>query len=64
MIKSITHCLIIFSKFQQLKSQISQIDQNGYKFCDEILHLSYHISLFKKNTSFTDTTCTDKLDKD
>ena len=30
MIKSITNFLIIFFIFQQLKSQISQIDQNGY----------------------------------
>ena len=38
MIKSITNFLIIFFIFQQLKSQISQIDQNGYNaFCDEIL---------------------------
>ena len=40
MIKSITNFLIIFFIFQQLKSQISQIDQNGVKpFCDETLHL-------------------------
>ena len=40
MIKSITNFLIIFFIFQQLKSQISQIDQNGYNaFCDETLHL-------------------------
>ena len=40
MIKSITNFLIIFIIFQQLKSQISQIDQNGYNaFCDETLHL-------------------------
>ena len=39
MIKSITNFLIIFFVFQQLKSQISQIDQNGYNpFCDETLH--------------------------
>ena len=38
MIKSITNVLIIFFIFQQLKSQISQIDQNGYNaFCDETL---------------------------
>ena len=38
MIKSITNFLIIFFIFQQLKSQISQIDQNGYNaFCDETL---------------------------
>ena len=35
MIKSITNFL-----FQQLKSQISKIDQNGYNpFCDETLHV-------------------------
>ena len=42
MIKSITHFLIIFFIFQQLNSQISRIDQNGYTsnpFCDETLHL-------------------------
>ena len=40
MIKSITNFLIIFFIFQQLKSQISQIDQNGYNaFCDETLHI-------------------------
>ena len=40
MIKSITNFLIIFFIFQQLKSQISQIDQNGVKpFCDETLHM-------------------------
>ena len=34
MLKSITNFLIIFFIFQQLKSQISQIDQNGYNpFC-------------------------------
>ena len=39
MIKSITNFLIIFFIFQQLKSQISQIDQNGYNaFCDETIH--------------------------
>ena len=38
MIKSITNFLIIFFIFQQLKSQISQIDQIGYNaFCDETL---------------------------
>ena len=43
MIKSITNFLIIFFIFQQLKSQISQIDQNGYNaFCDETLHLMSH----------------------
>ena len=41
MIESITNFLIIFFIFQQLKSQISQIDQNGYNpFCDEALHIS------------------------
>ena len=40
MIKSITNFLIIFFIFQQLKSQISQIDQNGYNpFWDETLHI-------------------------
>ena len=40
MIKSITNFPIIFFIFQQLKSQISQIDQNGYDlFCDETLHI-------------------------
>ena len=41
MIKSITNFLIIFFIFQQLKSEISQIDQNGYNaFCDdETLHI-------------------------
>ena len=39
MIKSITNFLIIFYIFQQLKSQISQIDQHGYNlFCDKTLH--------------------------
>ena len=38
MIKSITNVLIIFFIFQQLKSQISQIDQNGVNpFCDETI---------------------------
>ena len=40
MMKSITHFLIIFFIIQQLKSQISKIDQNGYNpFFDETLHL-------------------------
>ena len=40
MIKSITNFLIIFFIFQQLKSQISQIDQNGVNpFCDETLQI-------------------------
>ena len=39
LIKSITNFLIIFFIFQQLKSQISEIDQNGFNpFCDETLH--------------------------
>ena len=42
MIKSINNFLIIFFIFQQLKSQISQIDQNGVKpFCDETLHIQF-----------------------
>ena len=47
MINSITNFLIIVFIFQQLKSQISQIHQNGVKpFCDETLHtciLSHNI---------------------
>jgi len=40
MTKSITNFFIIFFIIQQLKSQISQIDQNGYiAFCDETLHI-------------------------
>ena len=40
MIKSITNFLIIFFIFQQLKSQISKFDQNGYNpFCDETIHV-------------------------
>ena len=40
MIKGITNFLIVFFIFQQLKSWISQIDQNGYNpFCDETLHI-------------------------
>ena len=40
MMQSISNFLIIFFIFQQLRSKISQIDQNGYKpFCDEPLHL-------------------------
>ena len=36
MIKSIKKFIAIFFIFQQLKFQISQIDQNGYNpFCDE-----------------------------
>ena len=46
MIKSITNFLIIFFIFQQLKSQISQIDQNGYNtFCDETLHMQSPLNL-------------------
>ena len=48
MIKSITNFLIIFFIFQQLKSQISQIDQNGVKpFCDETLQLALRLSLIR-----------------
>ena len=40
MVKSITNFLISFFIFQQLKSQISQIDQNGFSpFCDKTLHV-------------------------
>ena len=40
MIKNITNFLIILFIFQLLKSQISQIDQNGYNaFCDETLQI-------------------------
>ena len=40
MIKSITNFIIIFFIFRQLKSQISEIDQNGVNlFCDETLHM-------------------------
>ena len=40
MIKNITNFLIIFFIFQQLKSQISQIEKNGYNaFCNETLHI-------------------------
>ena len=46
MIKRITNFLIIFFIFQQLKSQISQIDQNGYNpFCDETLHFFRKVTL-------------------
>ena len=42
MIKSITNFLIIFFISQQLKSQISKIDQNGYNpFCDETLQIFF-----------------------
>ena len=51
MIKSITNFLIIFFIFQQLKSQISQIDQNGYNaFCDETLQLFLFVLTFINNT--------------
>ena len=51
MIKSITNFLIIFFIFQQLKSQISQIDQNGYNaFCDETLRI-YSCSYSTKEKS-------------
>ena len=40
MINSITNFLIVYFIFQQLKSRISQIDQNGYNpFCDETLQI-------------------------
>ena len=40
MINSITNFLIIFFIFLQLKSQISQIYQNGVNpFCDKTLHI-------------------------
>ena len=43
MIKSITNFIIIFFIFQQLESQISQIDQNGVNpFCDETLQVYKH----------------------
>ena len=67
MIKSITNFLIIFFIFQQLKFQISQIDQNGVKpFCDETLHMNYvetctKIALFvtveQLSTSKISSTC-------
>ena len=45
MIKSITNFLIMFFIFQQLKTQISKIEQNGYNpFCDEFLHLLMEIT--------------------
>ena len=47
MIKSITNVLIILFIFQQFKSQISQIDQNGYNaFCDETLHILLYVVIF------------------
>ena len=40
MINSITNVLIIFFIFQQLKFQISEIDQNGFNpFCDGTLYI-------------------------
>ena len=57
MIKSITNFLIILFTFQQLKSQISQIDQNGYNlFCDKILHvfMSFQGNESKKNYQISD----------
>ena len=46
MTKSIKQILTIFFIFQQLKSQISKIDQHGFNsFCDETLHL-YSSSIF------------------
>ena len=60
MIESMLNFLIIFFIFQQLKSQISCIDQNGVNpFCDKTLHIyhfigfpfiSYFISLIDKTT--------------
>ena len=45
MIKNIKNFLIIFFIFQQLKSQISQTDQNGFNpFCNETLHLICMVS--------------------
>ena len=47
MVKSITHYLLIVFIFQQLKSQISQIYQNGFNpFCDKTFHLFYLIDWF------------------
>ena len=48
MIKSIDRIFLLFSLyFLQLKSQISQIDQNGYNaFCDEFLYHFFHLSPF------------------
>ena len=39
MMKNMTHFLIIFFVFQQLQSQISKIDKNGYHF----LYLNFHM---------------------
>ena len=53
MIKSITKFRIIFFIFQQLKSQISQIDQNGVNpFCDETLHIKVQNNLSEQCTVF------------
>ena len=49
MIKSITNFLIFFI-FQQLRSQISKIDQNGYNpFCDETLQIMSSRDMIKDN---------------
>ena len=49
MIKSITNFLIICFIFQQLKSQISQIDQNGVNlFCDETLQIHVYLRIKDK----------------
>ena len=59
MIKSITNFLIISFIFQQLKSQISQIDQNGYNaFCDETLHIK--IWFYSHCIIYINTTQTNK----
>ena len=56
MIKSITNFLIIFFIFQQLKSQISQIYQNGYNaFCDKTLQIL--IQTFMKAEDREDIGC-------
>ena len=47
----ITNLLIIVSLFQQLKSQISQIDQNGYNlFCDKTLQFIKYFNAIKSDT--------------
>ena len=52
MIKNITNFLYIFFIFQQLKSKISKIYQNGYKpFCDETLQLDKWVSFFLIHSS-------------
>ena len=44
MIKCITNFLIIFFIFQQLKSQISEMDQDGFNlFCDETLQMKSYV---------------------